>query len=410
MERGVNNTSNVAHNTGLAVWFKGTTVSGDGAGSVTGISSDLNNPTTKTGTWTIKTDLDGVYYTNAKIRVSANDGNGANQAGYGDSAVLTNDTLRGGLDMKDPTNAAGDGDPTILVDATTSPATLTLDAADDDANLKMILSLNSDIDLSPDGVNGDSGTWIDYASSKLWILETDPDTVYIQFKDDKGNTFAVSPLLHFSTATPETSLNPMIQDTSNVATEEWRLFVVWKAVAATDPATFGSYEIYRSENGGAYAFLKSESSRAVNFYTDITTAYNTDYAYKIFTKDTDGSQSYYSTAISGKADGVQGDGEGGGGGDETAPVITHDYAGVNLVTKTSTTATITFTATDAGRLSDSYVGYSADPDITYANEQGVPTMIAFGETHTVTLVGLDENATYHYKIKSRDPSGNTGTS
>ena len=371
--RGANNTRNLAHSSGAIIWIKGAdaNVSGD-VGTVSELTS---SPAGKTGTWTIKTDLDGVYYATAKIKVNANDGNGANQVGNGDSTAFV-------LDTTDPAL----GTYPILADATASPANLTLDATDDTA-LEMKISLNSDLS---------GASYETYNASSTIELATDPDTVYVQFKDAKGNTSAIQ-----STTTPETPTNAMTQDTSNVATTEWRLFIAWGVVAAPTPG-FASYEIYRSADNITYASLGSVADRATNFYADNTTSYDTMYYYKIFTKDTDGNQSYYSTAISGKADGTQGDGEGGGGGDTVAPVITHD----NLtVTKTSTTATITFTT---GELSDSYIGYSTDTG--YPNEQGVPTMITSGATHTVTLVGLTENTTYHYKIKSRDPSDNVGTS
>ena len=371
--RGANNTRNLAHSSGAAIWIKGATVSGD-VGTVAGISSA---PASKTGTWTIKSDLDGVYYATAKIRVNANDGNGANQVSNSDSTAFVLDTTNPVL-----------GTYPIFVDATASPASLTLDVTDDTA-LEMKISLLADLS---------DASYETYNASSTIELATDPDTVYVQFKDAKGNTSSIQ-----SVVTPETPTNSMTQDTSNVATTEWRLFIAWGVVIATDPASFASYEVYRSADNITYASLGSVADRVTNFYTDNTALYDTLYYYKIFTKDTGGNQSYYSTAISGKADGTQGDGEGGGGGDVTAPVITHSNA-TQVTSVTSTTATITFTT---GELSDSYIGYSTDTG--YANEQGVPTMIASGATHTVTLVGLTENTTYHYKIKSRDPSDNVGT-
>jgi len=372
--RGANNTKNLAHSSSDVIWIKGITVSGD-QGTVMGISSTASS---KVGTWTIKNDLDGVYYATAKIRVVANDGNGANQVGNGNSGTFV-------LDVKDPIL----GTYPILADATVSPANLTLDATDDTA-FEMKISLLADLS---------DASWETYNAFSTIELATDPDTVYVQFRDFKGNTSTIQ-----SINTPETPDNPMVQDTSNIGTSEWRLFVAWKVADVTDPVSFSSYEIYRSEDNVTYTFLSSIVDRAINFYTDNTTANDIIYYYKIFTTDIDGNQSYYSTVISGKADGIQGDGEGGGGGDATAPSITHDYT-TQITSVTSTTATITFTTDE---LSDSYIGYSTDT--SYGNEQGASTMIASGVTHTVTLVGLDENTTYHYKIKSRDPSGNVGSS
>lgn len=173
--RGANNTEALSHSSGTAVWIKGSTVSGNvGASQTAGTGKSIS--------WTIKTDLNGVYYAASKIRVSANDGNAANQVGNGDSIAFT-------LDTKDPVPGANP----ILIDAALglSLTTLALDAADDTA-LEMKISNNAD--LSADGVNTNSGTWISYASTKSWILSANPDTVYAQFKDSKGNTTAIQSL------------------------------------------------------------------------------------------------------------------------------------------------------------------------------------------------------------------------
>jgi len=56
---------------------------------------------------------------------------------------------------------------------------------------KMMVSNNAD--LSPDGVNGDSGTWINYSASKSWNLAAGADgtrTVYVKFKDYATNVSA----------------------------------------------------------------------------------------------------------------------------------------------------------------------------------------------------------------------------
>jgi hypothetical protein len=204
--RGANNSKTLSHSSATAVWVKGSTVSGDvGASQTAG--------TGKSVSWTIKTDLDGVYHATAKIRVSANDGNAANQVGNGDSVAFA-------LDTKDPVLGANP----ILIDASLGldSTALTLDATDDTA-LEMKLSNNTD--LSADGVNADSGSWITYASSKSWIFSTDPDTVYVQFKDSKGNTTTTQSLE--SLLTPEYF---MIQDISNLDSSEFREFVAWKVL------------------------------------------------------------------------------------------------------------------------------------------------------------------------------------
>ena len=377
--RGANNTKALSHSSTTAVWIKGSTVSGNvGASQTAGTGKSIS--------WTIKTDLDGVYYATAKIRVAANDGNAANQVGNGDSVAFA-------LDTKDPVLGANP----ILIDASSGldSTTLTLDATDDTA-IEMKLSNNTD--LSADGVNADSGTWISYASSKLWILSTDPDTVYVQFRDSKGNTTATQSLE--SLLTPEYF---MIQDISNLDSSEFREFVAWKVSTIS---SFQDYILESSTDDITYSTLTTITDQAFNYYTHPSLVLDQDYYYQVYQQDTLGNKSPRTTAKHGRANGAQDFDEGGGGTvagtDTTAPTVTHDYL-TQVTSVTSTTATITFTT---GEMSDSYIGYSTDTG--YGNEQGIPTMIAGGEDHTITLVGLTENTPYYYKIKSRDASDNVG--
>lgn len=329
--------------------------------------------TTHNLTWTAKTQIDGQYSTTAKIKVTVDDSDLVNNTASSTTAAFT-------LDTTDPASAS------IAVVASTTPAALTLSASDD-SSLQMKISLNSDLS---------GASWETYNSTSTISLATDPETVYVQFKDAYGNTSGT-----VSATTPETPTAMMVQDTSNVqeSLTEYRLFVAWKVAA--DPAPgFSQYEVYRSTDGTSYSFLAAVADRAVNYYGDSSAGFDTLYYYKVATKDNSNNISYLSSAVSGKANGIQDAGEGGGGSETTAPVI----SGVATSSVYTTQATITW-ATD--ELSNSTVGYSAAAG-DFTNEIGVATMAT--SSHSVTLTGLTPNTAYYFQVKSTDPSGNIATS
>lgn len=92
-------------------------------------------------------------------------------------------------------------------------------------------------------------------------------------------------------------------------------------------------------------------------------------------------------------------GSGGGGGDTTPPVISNVSAG-NI---TSSGATITWT-TDEN--SDSQVEYGLTT--SYGNSTPLNTSLVI--SHSVSLSGLSANTLYHYRVKSKDASGNLAMS
>src|SRR5437899_1337228 len=86
-------------------------------------------------------------------------------------------------------------------------------------------------------------------------------------------------------------------------------------------------------------------------------------------------------------------------GDTTPPVI----SGVAVTSVGGTSATIQWTTNKA---SDSQVEYG----LTASYGSATTLDLTLGTSHTVTVGGLTGSTTYHYRVKSKDASGNLGTS
>ncbi|KKW36479.1 MAG: hemolysin-type calcium-binding protein, partial [Candidatus Giovannonibacteria bacterium GW2011_GWA2_53_7] len=84
--------------------------------------------------------------------------------------------------------------------------------------------------------------------------------------------------------------------------------------------------------------------------------------------------------------------------DTTAPTITD----VQVSTTTATTATITWTTNESASSTVQYGSTSS-----YGSSTTTSTLVT---SHSMSLTGLTSNTTYHFRVKSTDASGNTGTS
>ena len=400
--RGANNTSAAAHSSGATIWIKGTTanVSGD-VGSITGLTS---TPASKSGTWTIKTDLGELYYATAKIRVFANDGNAANQVGNGDSTTFA-------IDTKNPVY----GSPPLIIDSNASGDTLTNITVTEDSTLSVRYVDASNIDGST--CVADIGS-VSYESlvgnSKAWILSPDANgisTVCFQAKDDYGNETAVT-----FASTPQTVTDAQINDISFPPSSKFKLLVWWGVVP--DPGSFSQYNIYRSTNGTDYSLYTTISDRLINYCFDEGDDNCTDdnlggldsdttYYYKIIAQDTDGISSY-SSVVSAVPDGSTS-----GEVDATAPTVTFDETtqGPSLANSSlgDYTASATFSANENAFFSIVYEASTTEPGL-YTQEFGVPSLVTTGQESTTSLVGLNENTKYYYKVRTRDISGNIGES
>src|SRR6185369_7280402 len=198
------------------------------------------NYTTYTAYWDAAADLPGTYVPSLSVKVIVDDNEPANH--------IANATDNITFDSKDPVL----GGTPIIVDASTTPATLTLSATDDS-------SFQMRIGLLPDTTDG---SYVAYNSSAIKALATNPDTVYVQFRDIYGNESAV-----VSASSTETPSLVMIQDISNISTSEYRLFISWRAV--DEPVNgFANYKLYRSTDNVSYSVIATTVSRSVNFYID----------------------------------------------------------------------------------------------------------------------------------------------
>src|SRR3989344_587746 len=324
---------------------------------------------TSTVLWDARQVIDGQDVSQAMIRVTINDGEAANN-------LVTSTSAAFALDVTDPAL----GTPSFKVVATKTPATIT-NYATDNNSIQMISGLSSDVS---------DGTWESYAVTDTITLATDPDTVYVQFRDAFSNTTTIQ-----SATTPETPTNMVIKDISNASSGNYKEFIIWETVAAPSPG-FSRYDIYRSTDGSTYTFLSSEASRTTNYYLDQTVSQNTTYYYKVATVDSDGNTSAFSSVVSDNADGQ-------GGTDTTAPTITN-RAESNITTQGFT---ITW---DTDEVASSSVAYSANAFGGSFSTTTVDTMVkADGGSlggHSVSVIGLSPNTTYYYQLASSDPNGN----
>jgi hypothetical protein len=335
-----------------------------------GVPVGEDNFTSKTLYWTPVTDYPDQHNgTDFKIRIKANDGETAAALGYAESSVFTIDTIAPVL-----------GSPAIFVQATTTPAILAMSATDN-SSLEMKISLNSDLS---------GAVWEPYAAASSTILASDPDTVYVKFRDAYGNTTSIA-----SAATPETPINMIIRDLSNPNASVFQEFVAWKAIATPDPG-FSRYNIWHSTTGadGSYTLLATTSPNSYNYYFHSGLSATSTHYYKITSQDASGNVSYLSSAVNDTADGQ-------GGTDTTPPTITS----VDETAITTQSAAITW---NTDELANSTVGYSATAGV-FTTETGVATMAdnAGGVgAHSVTLTGLLPFTTYYYRVISEDPTGN----
>ncbi|MBT4277404.1 fibronectin type III domain-containing protein [Candidatus Falkowbacteria bacterium] len=340
-------------------------------------------------TWNPKSMIDDNYSATAQIKVSVFDGEAANHTAEQASASFT-------LDTTDPAPGATP----IIIKATSTPAVLTISATDNSSfQMKVGLVYNGTDDIT-------DASWESYAASDTISLASDPDTVYVLFKDAYSNTSTVASL-----ASIETPSYMMIQDTTNLSIPEYREFVSWKVV--TGAADFAEYRVLRSESeASGYSIIRRETDRLINSYVDTSVVFDDLYYYKVAHVDNNGNTSYLTSAISGKANGVQDFGEGGGGTSGDAPNIdeTLGTGKFEVTNINSTSATINWETTDSFG-SDSVVEYVTviGGDFDDAPSQGVATVAntaaALGK-HSITLTGLEKDTVYYIRIRSTNPTSN----
>ncbi|KKQ52233.1 MAG: hypothetical protein US70_C0010G0038, partial [Parcubacteria group bacterium GW2011_GWD2_38_11] len=360
---------------------------------VSGLSAGASNPKTVeevnfldySVTWNATEQLgNNINIADAKIRVVVTDNEAGPNTTQKDSSAFTLNTMIPVL-----------GAVPIKVDASVTPAIVTMDATD-------ATPLEMKVSTSPTLVGA---SWEPYTATKEITLASTPATVYFQVKNANSFTSVIS-----SATTPEVPASAMVQDTSNlnITPSEFRLFVAWKVAALPDPG-FGSYKIYRSVDQNDWTLIDTIPSRLTNYYGDNSVSGDTNYYYKVTTNDSNGSISAYSSIVNGKANGIQDAGEGGGG---TTPSTEPIISAVSITGITSTSALVSW---DTDTLSNSMVAYIDETggDFSDAKMQGVMSVAnnagGIGK-HNLTLTNLSPNKTYYLKLQSADASGRVGES
>ncbi|MBI2462801.1 MAG: fibronectin type III domain-containing protein [Candidatus Spechtbacteria bacterium] len=359
------------------------------------ITSTCPSYTQYTAIWDAKSQIPGVYTASAQVRVTANDNEGVSNTA---TATVSNITI----DTKNPDYT---GIVPIALDAANNQLTLKIT---DDSATSMKISNNSG--LTADGSNDDSGSFIAYGTdansdgygdtplsatvTKSWTPTSGTtSSVYAQYKDLYGNTTST-----VSATTPVQPQNMVIRDLSNVATSEYRIFVVWQETNPAPTPGFKHYRVMRSTNdeSGYAQYGSLITDIETNYILDETVVANTTYYYKIYVEDNDGNRSKYSASVYDKADGQ-------GGTDATPPTIT---VAPSAGTPGTQQATITWTTDE---LSNSTVRYSTAAYSTDSNWGTPSTSATMAASHSITLTGLTPSTTYRFRISSTDPSSNSVT-
>jgi hypothetical protein len=332
--------------------------------------------------WTPSSTIPNLERNNAKIRVTVNDSEGANNTTSSDSPIFI-------LDTKAPDNLS------LTIDASQNPALLSLSASDNSPRF-MKISLTHDF--------SDTSEWEPFSPSTTKELQSDPDTVYVKFKDYYGNESST-----IETQTLETPLNSMSQDTSNtlLTPPEYRVFISFKKTSVSSE-DFLRYELFRKEGENDYAATPYDTRTAPgeNYLTDSGEDVDPNilYTYKIRTLDKEGNISFFSQEVTAKANGIQDFGEGGGGSDQNPPTI----ANVTITNTETTSFTVEW---ETDELSDSTVEYQPQTGGTFL-QTGVSTYADSQEQsgkHRVVVSGLIPNTEYRFKVSSTDPQGNRRT-
>lgn len=371
-------------------------------GAQTGISS--SNAATYTATLTPVSDLNstGIFLQNtAKIRAVLNDGNIANQVGSRDSTTMTV------LDTLAPA-ASGQA---VFITSTASSNNLTISITELSTWYMRFANVPNNDGTACSTLlydQPDSGSTAYQASGTSYTLVLSPhgttgvSTVCYEFKDAYNNKLQGSAT---TPATPgKTTADIHLTDISYVPTTKWRQLIWWTALNGGE-----TYKLYRDSGAGYvllgtitdpnnYCFDEGDGNCTNEENGGLDNA--TTYTYRVTAQNTQGISSYSAT-VSGIPNGTTV-----GEVDTTDPVITAGPA----ATVADTTASITFTATDANSMFYSVIyaptsGNNVDPG-TYTKQAANPSMMSSGQSGTVEIAGLGSGTWHAYKILARDIYGN----
>lgn len=393
------NTFAVSHNAGAPIYikassgvvFSGSNVACSGNNSALGsVCRNVSNWSYPSLTWSPDANLSGLYKSDFKILIYANDGNSANQVGKALSAAFVFDKKAPTLGSPPIVLADQDGSSGVYLQKTNAlTINVSLNASDDSA---LTMAVNKSCAAAQ------SGDFVPYIATTTTAVSAGDGNknVPVCFKDAKGNTAEASASIILDTTPPPLPQNTSIQDVSNFQTQEFKLFINWGVIA--DPGDFAKYNIYRSLDGQNWPSQAHATigDRLQNYYLDQGLTQNQTYYYRINSEDDIGNIAAGFASVSMTA--------GGNPRDEVAPVLNPP----SVTNITTSSATITWTANEN---SNSVVAYQtmATGDFSGAPTQGVSTFVGAGANHSVTLIGLLAGTTYYYEIRSSDASNNTGT-
>ncbi len=305
-----------------------------------------------------KVDFDGQFLNNTfkmRVKVTAQGSNA-----YADSSLLT-------LDSKNPLVNS------IVSDASAGGSVnLVLNVTDDSNPIQMMISMDS-------GFAG--GSWESYATSKNNFDLQNKNIIYFKFRDLENNLTQTSKTLYGTPA------NFAIKDGSTIATNKYRLTLVWDDVVPV-PKT---YHVFRSTDGATYSQVDTTTK---NGFLDINLSSSITYAYKVQAEDTAGNLSIPAGPLSSQPG--------------SAPDVTAKPK-VELFGWKQDQGVRAKISWDTDQNADSSVAYStssihAKDDMTADNGgvvkiAGDPKMTL---NHEIWLYNLDPAAKYYFKVISKN--------
>lgn len=225
-------------------------------------------------------------------------------------------------------------------------------------------------------------------------LATVGDTFWVQDQTSAGGSAGVTTTLNDTAPTNDRwnfaaiEILPAVTDTQAPtaptgltanATAPTNVNLSW--TASTDDVGVTGYKIYRDGT--------QIGTSAATGYSDTTTVASTSYSYTVRAYDAASNTSGDSNTANVTTPTP----------DTTAPTLSNITAG--SITQTGTN--VTWTTNEA---SDTQVEYG----LTASYGSSTPFDASLVTSHSATINGLTSNTTYHYRVKSKDASGNLATS
>ncbi|MBI3634293.1 MAG: fibronectin type III domain-containing protein, partial [Candidatus Yonathbacteria bacterium] len=352
-------------------WVSATTVTGNvGAGIILGTGKSL--------VWTPTTDYASQYNGVEKIRVKANDGDAANNLGYGISSSFILDTTAPVISVA-TIDSSGTQD---IVNLTTT----------DNSSLTYRLCNTADFALCATWTTITSGV----ATPVNWTAVGAPnaETVYLQVRDAYGNTTSRT------ITAPAMPTNLLAADVSNPNAQSFGETLSWLSVSnATSYKVYSAYTGSASTAPSSYSLLSNPTTNV--YQHTITTATTSAYWYRVAAVNANGDISNFTTL---QTLGDVPDSFGTTLPDTTAPTIDSATVAVPTATLKNTSAVITFTTNE---LAIAKVYYGTTNYGTACNSYGTHiTTTSYVTAQSVSLTGLTASTPYYYCLKAVDTLGN----